>query len=102
MTLANAKLLRHPLLLLAFGFMLQMCASNSGENTPATATSSTTGGTPHGGPCSVDGECSLPPSRCSDDRTALIYYTSPSCTNGTCSWAQQQTPCPCDNGGCVG
>jgi hypothetical protein len=44
----------------------------------------------------------LPPSRCSDNRTALVYYIGPSCTNGTCSWAQQEVACPCYNGGCVG
>jgi hypothetical protein len=102
MSFANAKLLRHPLLLLAFGFMLQMCASNGGENTPTTATSSTTGGTPDGGACSVDGDCALPPSRCSDDGTGLVYYANPSCTNGACSWSEQRILCACYNGGCVG
>jgi hypothetical protein len=107
MPFAKAKLLRHPLLILGFGFMLQMCASNGGENTPTNATSSTTGGQPdggepEGGSCSVDGDCSLPPSRCSDDRSAVVYYTSPSCTNGTCSWAEQRIQCACDNGGCIG
>jgi hypothetical protein len=101
MSFANAKLLRHPLLLLAFGFMLQMCVSNSDQNTP-TGNSYTTGGTPDGGPCSGADECRLPPSRCSDDGTALIYYTSPSCTKGTCSWVQQQIACYCYNGACGG
>jgi hypothetical protein len=103
MRAVNANLLRQPLFLLAFGFMLQMCSSNSGQSPSTDGGTSTTGtGAPDGGRCSADGDCELPPSRCSQDRTALLYYTSPSCTNGTCSWLEQQIVCPCDRGGCVG
>src|SRR5258705_13151311 len=84
MFVVKAKVVRHPLSLLAFGFMLQMCASNSGQSPPTDGGTSTTGtGSPDGGSCSVDVDCVLPASRCSQDRTALLSYTSPSCTNGT-------------------
>jgi hypothetical protein len=102
MPFAKARLLRHPLSLLAAGFILQMCAHNPGQNTPEDAGIATDAGTPEGGSCSKDGDCSLPPSRCSPSGNVLVYYTSPSCTNGTCSWKELQLPCACYNGGCTG
>jgi hypothetical protein len=101
MPFTKAKLLRHPLLLLAFGFMLQMCASNSGQNTSAGSGASTTTGDPPA-TCSVVGDCSYPASHCSSDSATLIYYINPSCTNGLCSFLEQRLPCPCSNGGCIG
>ena len=84
MVSVKAKHLYHPLVLLGLGFLVQMCASASGHDTPAT-TDTSTGGSVDAGVCAVAGDCMLPPSRCSESGTALVYYTSPTCANMRCS-----------------
>ncbi len=101
MSSSRLQWLRHPLLLLGFGFMLQMCASNAGQGTTMTGTSTGTG-TPDGGTCVVPGDCPLPSSVCNAEGSALIYYVNPSCTNHSCGWTELQLACACVNGGCVG
>jgi hypothetical protein len=47
----------------------------------------------------------LPPSVCSADVTAVIYFSGGSCVDGSCQWTQSSMPCGsqshCTQGGCT-
>jgi hypothetical protein len=102
----SAKLLRHPLLLLGLGFMLQMCASSADStgSSGAAGTSAGAGGssTVDGGSCVVVEDCALPPSHCDASGNALVYYTGAFCVSNACVFSEQRISCRCSNGGCVG
>jgi hypothetical protein len=55
-------------------------------------------------PATVDRDCPLPPSTCSDEFT-LVFYNSPTCVGGVCQWQGAAAACPgetCSNGACGG
>jgi hypothetical protein len=55
-------------------------------------------------PATVDRDCPLPPSTCSDAFT-LEFFSSPACVAGTCQWQGATMACPgeaCANGACGG
>lgn len=50
--------------------------------------------------CGQDGDCSLPPSNCNAEGSAIVYFTDPKCAEGRCQWQRQTMACPCAGGGC--
>ena len=97
----------HPVAVLGFAFLTAMCSGTATER----ATGGSTGRDAEpdqrvdsGGVCTENdvSRCVAPASACRDSQT-LVYFVSPTCKAGRCSWQESTYSCPqCSNGGCLG
>jgi hypothetical protein len=97
----------HPVAVLGIAFLTAMCSGTATErgSTLSTGRDAEPDRRVEGsGTCSGDDvtRCVAPPSECRDSRT-LVFYQSPTCIAGRCSWRESSYPClQCSNGGCLG